>query len=242
MRAHTTHVERIHRNRSHFHWFSSPSSHRLPPVDSVCVTTIYFPLIVPIRFGKINRHLSTITEKQKYRTMWRRDAQRQERSLIRSWAKKFEWRKKWTEKNRSKLTSLAIWSRAWSSTLLREVPRRLPTAPGLSIMSNPVSSLAHNCPFSLANGKFCGKPHNRSVSLRPFVCGCVCVLCVYGKCCGYKWQIVVLVVVVVMMMIWWLFYKSNTNKELWFRFVKWRDDKTNFFFGAKNERKRKKRK
>lgn len=32
------------------------------------------------------------------------------------------------------LTSFAIWSRAWSSTLLREVPRRLPTAPGLSIV------------------------------------------------------------------------------------------------------------
>lgn len=32
------------------------------------------------------------------------------------------------------LTSLAIWSSAWSSTLLRVLPRRLPPAPGLSIL------------------------------------------------------------------------------------------------------------
>lgn len=34
------------------------------------------------------------------------------------------------------LTSLAIWSSAWSSALLRELPRRRPTAPGLSMMAN----------------------------------------------------------------------------------------------------------
>lgn len=37
------------------------------------------------------------------------------------------------------LTSLAIWSKAWSSTLLREVPRRLPAAPGLSILTTHLS-------------------------------------------------------------------------------------------------------
>lgn len=58
-------------------------------------------------------------------------------SSLRSFNFKFQMAKGkiyYAAKNQKALTSFAIWSRAWSSTLLREVPRRLPTAPGLSIV------------------------------------------------------------------------------------------------------------